>query len=413
MKVIHVLGGGTFSHVRAHTALAMPAFGNTARQLAAMYNEYIAASEGLQDWSVKLHLTKMADPSSNIITNDDVSRVVDELVADPSTKIIVFNVALCDFTGEVDAVESGKHAPRLSSSTRHAMLLTPAEKIIDRIRKHRKDIFLIGFKTTAGASPQDQYNTAISRMKRCSANIMLANDITTRTNMIVVPEEAHYGLGSSRRTVLMMLVDMSILRAQLTFTRSTVIDGAAVAWESDLVPSSLRTVINHVIQRGAYKPVNGVTAGHFAVRVSDTQFITSIRKRNFNNLAVEGMVLVESDSPDRVIAHGAKPSVGGQSQRNIFRDHNDVDCIVHFHCPPRPGISISTREQYPYECGSHECGRNTSSGLELYDHGIKAVYLDRHGPNIVFNRAVDPNVVIGFIETHFDLSRKTDEILNA
>lgn len=33
--------------------------------------------------------------------------------------------------------------------------------------------------------------------------------------------------------------------------------------------------------------------------------------------------------------------------------------------------------------------------------------LDNHGPNIVFNRNVDPQEVINFIERNFDLTKKT------
>ena len=35
------------------------------------------------------------------------------------------------------------------------------------------------------------------------------------------------------------------------------------------------------------------------------------------------------------------------------------------------------------------------------------VYLDEHGPNIVFNRKTNANKVINFIDAHFDLSAKT------
>jgi hypothetical protein len=38
---------------------------------------------------------------------------------------------------------------------------------------------------------------------------------------------------------------------------------------------------------------------------------------------------------------------------------------------------------------------------------ISVVYLDDHGPNIVFNRSVPAESVIGFIDKHFDLSQKT------
>lgn len=60
-------------------------------------------------------------------------------------------------------------------------------------------------------------------------------------------------------------------------------------------------------------------------------------------------------------------------------------------------------------CGSHECGQNTSDGLENFD-GIRAVMLDQHGPNVVFNRSMDPRKVIDFIEKNFDLEGRTDNI---
>lgn len=70
--------------------------------------------------------------------------------------------------------------------------------------------------------------------------------------------------------------------------------------------------------------------------------------------------------------------------------------------------AVSQRE---FECGSHECGQNTSRGLgEFYladGSFIKAVFLDNHGPNIVFNSSVDPTLVVEFIDQNFDLDQKT------
>jgi hypothetical protein len=57
-------------------------------------------------------------------------------------------------------------------------------------------------------------------------------------------------------------------------------------------------------------------------------------------------------------------------------------------------------------CGSHQCGQNTSRGLQKFGN-LYAVYLDQHGPNVVFNRTVDPKEVIDFIEENFDLEDKT------
>ena len=63
-----------------------------------------------------------------------------------------------------------------------------------------------------------------------------------------------------------------------------------------------------------------------------------------------------------------------------------------------------------FECGSHECGQNTSDGLRPVGNGIECVYLDNHGPNIVFHRSTDPQKVIDFIDQNFDLSQSTDGV---
>jgi hypothetical protein len=51
--------------------------------------------------------------------------------------------------------------------------------------------------------------------------------------------------------------------------------------------------------------------------------------------------------------------------------------------------------------------------LQLFSDGqgnrLYAVMLDKHGPNIVFNRDTDPLFVIKFIEEHFDLKGSTSE----
>jgi hypothetical protein len=202
------------------------------------------------------------------------------------------------------------------------------------------------------------------------------------------------------------LVDMTLLRSHLTFTRSTIVAGEPVKWDSDLIPDSLRTVVNYCISESAYKPFRGSTVGHFAAKLDDTTFLTSIRKSNFNDIEKNGLVKIKTDGPDSVIAYGARPSVGGQSQRIVFTDHPEYNCIVHFHCPIKPESLVPIVSQREYECGSHQCGNNTSKGLTKFGN-LSAVYLDNHGPNIVFNSTIDPKEVIDFIQQNFDLTSKT------
>ena len=322
---------------------------------------------------------------------------------------------LYDGGGQISVIgrktNSGKYEPRLQTSEgRQELVIEPSKKIVPFIREGRKDIFLVAFKATAGATLKEQYIAGLRLLKQGSCNLVLANDVITKNNMIITPEEAKYSITTDRNLALMNLVDMAYKRSQLAFTRSTVVSGELVPWSSPEVFPSLRTVVDFCIKEGAYKPFNGATVGHFACKLSDTEFLTSVRKSNFNDLATKGLVRIKTDGPDTVIAYGAKPSVGGQSQRIIFSEHADkeYDCIVHFHCPLKALSQLNTVSQYEYECGSHECGKNTSKGLQRFDeYDLSAVMLDNHGPNIVFNHNIDPNKVIEFIKRNFDLQDKT------
>ncbi len=362
-------------------------------------------------------------------TNSDIARRVEELKADNNTKVIFFNVAMCDWEpasvfqsvdtqDEIYLEEFHPKYQRLETRNGNVFLsLKPADKVISKIRDGRKDIFLVGFKATCGASKQEMYEKGLRLCKEGHVNLVYVNDTQTKWNMIVTPEEAAYHEGDNAQECLKALVDMAWYRSQLTFTQSTVIDGKPVAWDDPRVPANLREVVNYAIEHNAYKPFNGATVGHFAVRLSDTEFLTSIRKSDFNRLAEIGLVYVKTDGPDTVLAYGAKPSVGGQSQRKVFKDHPGMDCIVHFHCPLRSNINaenIPVRSQREVECGSHQCGQNTSDGLGTFlvwdgptSYKIKAVMLDQHGPNIVFSKDVPAKAIINFINTCFDLSEKT------
>lgn len=409
---VYIVGGGTFSHIRNHLALAAPAFGTTARQL---FELAVTRSN-----TVNLVLTRMADPKSKLVTTDDLSKFALEIVEDPYAKIVFWTPAVVDFDGHVrgnsysellDPDPSGPHAERLHTSEGPRMLeIYPAPKILPVFRQGpfgRKDLFLVAFKTTTGATPDVQYKAGLSLLKNTSANLVLANDVVTRLNMVIVPEEARYFETTNREEALEGLVHMAFDRSKNTFTRSQVVSHVGVKWDDPRIPDNLRAVVDHCIARGAYKPFEGKTVGHFAVRGPDGTIITSKRKSNFNHLRETGMVLIRPIGDDRVEAEGGKPSVGGMSQKIIFDTHPKAHCIVHMHVPPKPGASLSTRDQRPYECGSHGCGKNTSEGLREVAPGIQAVMLDNHGPNIVFEKDVPAEQVIEFIEANFDLENKT------
>ncbi len=416
IKSVHIFGGGTVAHVTNHFAICAPAYGQTACTLGRL------AKERFDTCNIQYQLTRMA--GGDLETNADVARRVEDLKGDPNTKVIFFNVAMCDWepvhlsiydklpngAGQRTYIKGDKRTQRLETKGVTALDLqcAPADKVIGSIRQGRKDIFLIGFKATCGATPQEMFTKGLRLCKEASVNLVVVNDTKTGYGFIVTPEEAAYSETYDRQALLREVVDMAWYRSQLTFVQSTVVDGKPVPWDSPEVAPSLRTVVDYLIKGRAYKPFDGKTVGHFAQALSSTEFLTSIRKTDFNKLHEIGLVRIKTDQPDTVLAYGAKPSVGGQSQRIVFKDHPGFNCIAHAHIPLRPDHpdNIPVVSQRNRECGSIQCGESTSEGLKQFGN-LKAVYLDQHGPNIVFPSSIDPEEVIQFIERNFDTSKKT------
>lgn len=529
-KKIVILGGGTNTYISNHFALSAPAYGTTAIKLEEKFRQH---SENKMD--VNLYLTKMAHPDCKDApdTPEDIETLVDKLVADPDTRVIIFNVAMVDykptslFNLESNAYDAynpreitdkfGKYAGRLNTSKlpEVCLELSVQDKIIQKIRKERKDILLVGFKTTCGATKEEQFQKGLKLCKDASANIVFVNDVDKdriaalneslkgldlfqgptygvgtydpklitpyisepkthcenekemleravselQNNGLVTPEESSYWY-NTRDEALDALVQMVLDRSHLHFTRSTVVDAKTVPWFvgwernithvqyinkgkvhdakipgkkhyilNPLIPETFRIVFDWVRSKSAYKKgPTGATVGHFGIKLGPNEFLTSKRKTDFNKIEEVGLVRVITDDPDnvfgykhffetsnndKVIAFGAKPSVGGQSQRSLFEAFPDLNCIIHFHCPLKTTSRelFNTTPQFSFECGSHECITSNITGFKEYKvsdtHSIWAGHMDYHGPNIVFNSNINPQLVIDFINSHWDLSKKT------
>ena len=171
-KVV-IYGGGTFSHIACHLALAAPAFGTTARQLGQMF-----CGTALEPVVV---LTKMADNSGSIITNTDLIENLERQLLDESVKAIVMNATLCDFFMENPSDEA-----RLSSKeTYDAVLRGINTKAISIIKQRRPDIVVAGFKTTKDASVAEQLSKAFLQVATSGVDFVLANDVGTHSNILV------------------------------------------------------------------------------------------------------------------------------------------------------------------------------------------------------------------------------------
>lgn len=201
---ILILGGGTFYHVRNHLSIATPAFGTTARWL----HKHLEGSD--------LVLTKMAEVSSSLETNEDVRKVINTYLEEETLQIIIMNIALCDYEGKIGVVHSGKHAQRLQSREgQQLMELTPSNKLIASIKEKRPDVFLVGFKTTTNFTPQEQQIAASRMLSEANVDLVLANDTTTRYNLLINAKNECLITSKDRMNVLNELITqlkISLLR---------------------------------------------------------------------------------------------------------------------------------------------------------------------------------------------------------
>lgn len=170
-----IIGGGTFNPIACHLALAAPAFGQTAIDMGRWFPDITC------DMECVVKLTKMADRSSSLMTNEDVANYVRDLCGDPLVKIIVLNAAICDF-----GIENPSEETRLSSQKDYPVVMKGiTTKIISGIKAFRPDIVVCGFKTTHGATRFEQEIRAEQSMKANNLDFILANDLGTRCNMLL------------------------------------------------------------------------------------------------------------------------------------------------------------------------------------------------------------------------------------
>jgi hypothetical protein len=157
-KRIIIIGGGTVFHIRNHLALSAPAYGGTARMLNWMCQKRFNNDNGDgtnydKIIDVDMYKTRMAggttydmaikeyerlnpgkkmpvswNPTS-LETNEDIDKLLQKLVKEDTTKIIFMTAAMCDFTGQIGDIPSGKYAERLKTNEGSCVInLTPAEK---------------------------------------------------------------------------------------------------------------------------------------------------------------------------------------------------------------------------------------------------------------------------------------------
>jgi hypothetical protein len=198
---------------------------------------------------------------------------------------------------------------------------------------------------------------------------------------------------------------MILLRNDLTYNHSIFneVESTPISTTPETFQETIKFLLDNVgfIENNG----NGFTPGHFCYKLDDKSFLSSQRKANHNLVFTEGMSKVEVENDEFIVSGKRKASVGARSQWLILQQNPEYDCIIHTHNPLKQGSEIPVTEQRPFQCGSLECGVNTVTNMKEFD-GIKAVYLDKHGANILFNSNDNPEKIANFVLENIELGIK-------
>ncbi len=462
-KKVYIICGGTIVHVAPHLALSAQAKGSVGLKI---YDNLRIIEDSVDhDRNVEFVLvpTAMAFYQCYNYIEDDywallksaglnkletythMKTLIDHLTNLEDTKGIILPAAICDYEPRIiktiddskrvlkSIVESnpGKKASRLETSKGNISLeIKPTEKLVHKIRRRRKDIFLVSFKTLTGKSVEDNYKVGLRSLKDNKSNLVFVNDIHNMYNMIMTPEEYMYSF-DRRDSAIVQLSEMIWDRMNLTYHR-TVVKGKKRANIKKLakeghIPHNFVTVLDNLISSGAYatqefiddskegsEKFRQLSVGHFGCKVTGKNSyhrISSVRSSNHKEVLVKGAIKILSEDKNLTTVSGGKPSVGEHTQKSIYDELGDnIDSIVHFHCPMKKGSKVNIVSQKPYQCGTYECALNTQKGMREMEYGIYAVHLEGHGPNIAFSKDIDPDKIMNFINENWDVSKKEDGI---
>jgi hypothetical protein len=235
MKHIYVVTGGTLVHVRPHFSLCAAAYGQVGSEIHDGLTAGLAARRRVDDFRVHLVRTRMAGPSPAETvahlqelgvppapeTNADLRTLVQAVTARAETAALVMAAAVCDFepveltvtgeTGPQTTTDFGKGQKRLHHVRSATLALRPSEKLVDLVKSGRPEVCLVTFKTTAGLLESDLRAQAMQNLQRSRSDLVFANDIQHRLNLVVTAT-GEILQGADRRATVRMLCDQLLSR---------------------------------------------------------------------------------------------------------------------------------------------------------------------------------------------------------
>lgn len=193
-REVHVLGGNLALQRGAHGVSCATACGAVARQLAQACRTTFGGA-----FAVRVHLTpSAAGDEAGTLQTSGLDRLVDELLLDASTAVVILATAICG---------GGEVPPSRRSSLRCVQAAPVSEVQLDR-RRPRRDGVVFAVVTTA-ADGDEVFAEALRTRAGC--DLLLAID--ARTGAIVLVDDAPAFVTPERALAVRTLVERAFVRA--------------------------------------------------------------------------------------------------------------------------------------------------------------------------------------------------------
>jgi len=140
----------------------------------------IAARQGMEVTLIYGHGQVNPTPSSNlkIIRVETATEMYEKMkheILRNKPQVLFHAAAVSDFTFEKPVNE------KIDSANKQLLLkLVPTKKIVDEVRKWSRKIILVAFKAEYGIAQDKLIESALSKLKECKADFIVANDLAAR-----------------------------------------------------------------------------------------------------------------------------------------------------------------------------------------------------------------------------------------
>lgn len=255
---IYVIGGGTVSYIRDHLAIANVSFGAMAYDISSSLREMEIKGE-LHEYSTKMAgdffdavelkmesswrrtvVFEEGDPRSdedylpNLDTNEDVVRLVNEIIEKQRSRVLFLMTEPCAFKGfalgdertvikfvdgtrvfERPNTPSGPEEPALPPKENHEIRLEACDPLEGL--KDKGELFVVGYCITEGVTEISQYHAGRIYLTKTKFDMVFVEDRKTGIHMIVSQEEKDYpyGVYSNRDEAIDILIKTSIARSEM------------------------------------------------------------------------------------------------------------------------------------------------------------------------------------------------------